>query len=244
MLRNKRILDYSIVWTINGLEIVLLVLEHRHVFKLEPLIYFIIRFALSLARIALDEDSLKIGCLIRIIVSIDLIWVLNALHFISELSKAFIPKMQGEKISVEVFLRARPVPQLREIDAASVPRFDPKLHSTVRLILDRYALRRTVKLRNFRCDCKAVLLQTDRVVRVVVVLKRLLDRLVLILARQQLEAIRGKTKHDGGHNQPADGTRHASQLGALVRQHEIERLPEVVHSHEETTARVPPMQHD
>ena len=64
MLGNKRILDYSAVRVVDGLEIVLLVLEHHHVFKLEPLIYFSITFTSAFARVALDEDSLKIGCLI------------------------------------------------------------------------------------------------------------------------------------------------------------------------------------
>ena len=82
MLRNKRVLNYSVVWVVDGLKKVLLVLEHHHVLKLEPPFYFIVRFTRSFAWVALDEDSLKIGCLIGIIVSIDLIWILDALHLI------------------------------------------------------------------------------------------------------------------------------------------------------------------
>ena len=57
MIRDKRILDYSVVRVVNGLKIVLLVMKHHQVLKLEPLFYFTVRFARSLVRVALDEDS-------------------------------------------------------------------------------------------------------------------------------------------------------------------------------------------
>ena len=130
---NERILDYSIVGVVNGLEIVLLVMKHHQVLKPEPLFYFTVGFTRSHFRVALDEDSLKIGCLIGVVVSIDLIRVLDALHLIfCQLTVAFKPTMQGEEIVAVVLLRARPVLQsLESHGAATVPGFHPKLYRAV-----------------------------------------------------------------------------------------------------------------
>ena len=70
------------------------------------------------------------------------------------------------------------------------------------------------------------------------VLELLLDRVVLVEVDDEGEAI-GREAYDINHQgEPADGPRYALELGAVVRQHEVERLPEIVHLHELAAALV------
>ena len=80
---DKRILDNSVTHWVNRLEIVLLVVEYNEVFELEPFIDLIVSLAIiSLVWIALDEDGLEVWSYVRIIVAVDAVLLINALHWV------------------------------------------------------------------------------------------------------------------------------------------------------------------
>ena len=128
MLRDKRILEHSRIWVINGLENVLLVLENDHVFELKPLFDLFLFFANSFRWVTLHKDSLDIRSFIRVVVAPYLVGVFDTLHFFSQNAKTFHSFVQREEIFLKIFIGARPILQRIEMHiCCSIPRFDPEL---------------------------------------------------------------------------------------------------------------------
>ena len=70
------------------------------------------------------------------------------------------------------------------------------------------------------------------------VLELLLDRVVLVEVEHEGEAIGCEAYYVSHQGEPTDGSRNAPEFGAMVRQHEVKRLAEIVHLHELAAALV------